>query len=188
MFYLPQMTEWLLFMGQILCGNLYIYDDKNTLTFSHIDTMDIVLVANTNKIYENIYWVDTQIVTNNALFALGSIHENSYEMWHWCLRHLSDQILEKFKTKTRNFPSDLKISKESPICEGCAKGKMCSCSFPKNENHASKPFEWIHSNLWEYPTLSYSKYKYYIFFLDDYTSYACIILLQAKTGALAATK
>ena len=82
MFYLPQMTKWLLSMGQILYGNLYIYDDKNTLTFSHIDTMNVVFVANTNKIYENIYWVDTQIVTNNALFALGSIHENSYEIWH----------------------------------------------------------------------------------------------------------
>ena len=42
-------------MGQILYGNLYIYDNKNTLTFSHIDTMDVVFVANTNKIYKNIY-------------------------------------------------------------------------------------------------------------------------------------
>ena len=128
-------------MGQILHGNLCVYGDKNTLTFSHVDTKDVVLVANPNYIHENIYWVDTQIVTDKVLFALGSIHGDSYEMWHQHLGHPSDQVLEKFKTKTRNFPSDLKIPKESPICEGCAKGKMHSCSFPENENRAPKPFE-----------------------------------------------
>ena len=106
--YLLRITEHLFSMGQILHGNLCAYGDQNILTFAHIDTKDVVFTANSNEIHENIYWVDTQIVTDKALFALGSIHGDSYKMWHQHLEHPSDQVLEKFKTKTRNFPSDLK--------------------------------------------------------------------------------
>ena len=97
--YLPWMTEHLLSMGQILHDNLCAYGDQNILTFAHIDTKDVVLTANSNEIHENIYWVDTQIVTDKALFALESIHENSYKMWHQHLEHPFDQVLEKFQNK-----------------------------------------------------------------------------------------
>jgi len=65
---------------------------------------------------------------------------------------------------------------------------MRSRSFPVNHKRAEKPFQHIHSDLREYPTLSYSKYKYFISFLDDCTSIAWIILLRKKTEACKATE
>ena len=59
--------------------------------------------------------------------------------------------------------------------------------FPENPLRAAKPFQRIHSDLREYPVLSYSKYKYFISFLDDCTSCAWIILLKKKSDALDAT-
>ena len=99
MAYLPWMTEHLLSMRQILHGNLCAYGDQNILTFAHVDIKNIVLTANSNEIHENIYWVDTQIVTDKALFALGSIHGDSYEMWHQHLEHPSDQDFGEIQNK-----------------------------------------------------------------------------------------
>ena len=185
---LPGMTARLMSMGQVLRSKLCIYGDENTLTFMHAESNEIVLLAKSNLIHENIFWVDTQIITGQSLTALNAINDDSYDLWHQRLGHPSDQVLIKFKTKTRNFPSNLTIPHNPPICEGCAKGKMRSRSFPENPIRATKPFERIHSDLREYPVLSYSKYKYYISFLDDCTSHAWIILLRKKTEALAATE
>ena len=185
---LPGMTARLMSMGQVLRSKLCIYGDENTLTFMHAESNEIVLLAKSNLIHENIFWVDTQIITGQSLTTLNAINDDSYDLWHQRLGHPSDQVLIKFKTKTRNFPSNLTIPHNPPICEGCAKGKMRSRSFPENPIRATKPFERIHSDLREYPVLSYSKYKYYISFLDDCTSHAWIILLRKKTEALAATE
>ena len=95
-----------------------IYGDQNTLTFVHAESKEIVLQANSNLIHENLFWVDTQIVSWTALTAFSTIHADDYETWHRRLGHPSDQVLIKFKTKTQNIPSDLFIPKESLICRG----------------------------------------------------------------------
>jgi hypothetical protein len=188
-FLLPGIKERLLSMGQILHGNLCINGDQNTLTFAHAESGNVVLHANNSDfLHPNIYWVDTHIVNGSDLTALSSIHEESYDLWHRRLGHPSDQVLVKFKSKTKNFPSDLRILKESPICEGCVKGKMHNRSFLENPLHTAKPFEQIHSDLREYPILSYGKYKYYISFLDDCTSATWIMLLWKKSNAYQATE
>jgi len=188
-FYLPNMSERLLSMGQLLHGNLRVHSDQNTLTFEDAESKEIVLQANSSLIHPNLFWVDSQIVSGTALTAFSTIHADDYETWHRRLGHPSDQVLIKFKTKTKNLPSDLFIPKELPICKGCTQGKMRSCSFPENLHRAIKPFQRIHSDLREYPTLSYSKYKYFITFLDDCTSIAWITLLRSKKAeACKATK
>jgi len=183
------MAQRLLSMGQILRGNLCIYGDQNTLTFAHVESKEIMLRTNSTSILENIFWVDTQIITGSALIALSTIHEDSYETWHRRLGHPSDQVFTKFKTQTKHFPSDLTVPPELPICKGCAKGKMHSRSFLENPIRTTKPFQRIHSDLREYPVLSYSKFKYYISFLDDCTSHGWVVnLRKKKSKALKATE
>jgi len=86
------------------------------------------------------------------------------------------------------FPKGISFPKADPICPGCAKGKMPSKSFPTSESHATKPFEKIHSNLKSFSVVSYHKHKYYISFVDDYSSYSWIMSLHAKSSAIAALK
>jgi len=107
-FLLPGMRERLLSMGQILHGNLRISGDANTLTFAHAESGNVVLQANnSNFMHPNIYWVDTRIVNGSDLTALSTMHEDSYDLWHRRLGHPSDQVLVKFKSRTKNFPSNL---------------------------------------------------------------------------------
>jgi len=65
---------------------------------------------------------------------------------------------------------------------------MPSKSFPTSESRATKPFEKIHSDLKSFSVVSYHKFKYYISFVDDYSSYSWIVCLPAKSSAIAVLK
>ena len=58
--------------------------------------------------------------------------------------------------------------------------------FVDSVSRASKSFELIHSDLKELPTISYHKYKYFVTFLDDYSSHCWVVLLKQKSDTLRA--
>ena len=51
---------------------------------------------------------------------------------------------------------------------------------------ASRSFELIHSDLKELPIILYHKYKYFVTFLDDYSSHCWVILLKQKSDTIRA--
>ena len=59
-------------------------------------------------------------------------------------------------------------------------------TFGDSTSHASKPFELIHSDLKELPVLLYHHYKWFVTFLDDFTSYGWIVLLRKKSDTATA--
>jgi len=71
---------------------------------------------------------------------------------------------------------------------GCTLGKLHQHSFPKNLKRSSETLGLIHSDLLELPTLSYSKYKWVITFLDDYSFYCRVAFLCKKLDAAGAIK
>jgi len=109
------------------------------------------------------------------------------KIWHKCLGHPSKDVLKRAK-ELKDFPNDLVFPEHSPLCRGCAEGKMHSKSFPESDSQASKLFQLMHSDLKEFPVESYSKYIYIITFLDDYSSHAWIALLRKKSQTLTAFK
>ena len=122
------------------------------------------IVAVPRHSFDTIYWVNLKVLSGEELTAHKSMHRDDYDLWHRRLGHPGKQVFEKFKSSTRNFPKLIEIPKNPPVCEGCAKGKMHSCSFPENSACATRPFERIHSDLKEFAVLSYHRYKYYISF------------------------
>ena len=60
--------------------------------------------------------------------------------------------------------------------------------YPPSDTRASKAFMRRHSDLKSFPIPSYHKYKYFIVFLDDYTSHTWITLLHDKASAISALK
>ena len=65
---------------------------------------------------------------------------------------------------------------------------MPAASHPPSTTWATKSFEQIRSDLKSFLVLSHHKYKYFIVFLDDYTSYTWITLLRDKALAIMALK
>jgi len=95
------------------------------------------------------------------------------------MRHISDNVED---TKKICFPN------KKYICHGCALGKLHQHSFPKNPKCSSETLGLIHSDLLELLTLSYSKYKWVITFLDDYFSYCRVAFLCKKSDVAKAIK
>jgi len=88
-------------------------------------------------------------------------------------------VLKQAK-ELKGFPDDLVFPEHSPLCRGCAEGKLHSKSFPESISWATKLFSIVHSDLKEFPIKSYSKFKYLVSFIDDYSSHAWVALLKKK--------
>ena len=114
---------------------------------------------------------------------IGSI---SFDIAHRCFAHPSPEILRQIPKNTSS-PPNFDVPKDIPLCPGCAKGRMTQRSFPPTLRRASKPFELIHSDLKSFPMVSYYKYCYIIFFLNDYTLSGWLTCLSAKSTAISAT-
>jgi len=95
------------------------------------------------------------------------------------MRHISDNVEGTEKICFTN---------KKHICHSCTLGKLHQCSFPENPKRSSETLGLIHSDLLELPTLSYSKYKWVIIFLDDYSSYCRVAFLCKKSDAAEAIK
>ena len=72
------------------------------------------------------------------------------------------------------------------ICSGCVQGKMSSSSFPTSNKCAKKLFDKVHSDFKSFPVESYHKYKYFITFVDNYSSFFWVVLLCNKALAITA--
>jgi transposase InsO family protein len=75
------------------------------------------------------------------------------------------------------FPSN------DPVCQGCAEGKMTRSSFPLSPGRSKASFNKIYMDLKEFSVQSYSKYKFFILFFDNCTSFGWIVLLRCKSEA-----
>ena len=56
--------------------------------------------------------------------------------------------------------------------------------FGDNPTRAKEALEHVHSDLFELPNLSYHKFKWVMMLLDNYSSFAYVILLQSKEEAV----
>ena len=118
--------------------------------------------------------------------AMLSQQQNlDYEIWHNRFAHANKNVIRHLSANVNNVDTIIIPTNES-LCKGCALGKAISKTYPLSEKRASQPLELIHSDLCEFPTLSYNKYKYMINFLDDYSSYAWTKLLRNKSDAFEA--
>lgn len=69
-------------------------------------------------------------------------------------------------------------------CTSCLLSKSQCLLFNLSENHTSTHFHLIHSNLWGPTSISsFSGYRDYICFVDDFTKFTWIYLLKHKSEA-----
>jgi len=171
--YIPGLSAKLLSMGCFLQNRQEVHGNLKQITFHDAITHKPLLSAYPRSPWDTIYWVLPQEIERAYV---ATIFKVDYKTWHKRLGHPSKDVLKCAK-ELKDFPNDLVFPEHSPLCRGCAEGKMHSKSFPESDSQATKPFQLVHSDLKEFPIESYSKYKYIITFLDDYSSHAWIALL-----------
>lgn len=79
--------------------------------------------------------------------------------------------------------TSLPVSRKTslPFCEFCPLGKSCKLSFSASETSITSSLEVVHSDVWgPSPILSVCGYRYYAFFVDDYSKYTWSFPIQCK--------
>jgi len=141
---------------------------------------DTVLSALPNH-WGSIQVVQTCIIENDVPNPVSLVARHpDYETIHCRLGHASDEVMRHV---IDNVGGAKKICfpKKKHVCCGCTLGKLHQHNFPENPKHSSETLGLIHSDLLELPTLSYSKYKWVITFLDDHSSYCRVAFLCKKS-------
>ena len=187
--HIPQMTTKLLSMGEFLQQGLCIQGDLQHISLFFKGSSMPLLKTKPLADGHTLYWLDAEVThVKDVHEAHSTVYTADYDIWHRRLGHPSKEVLRRAKDHTKGFPKDLKYPSETPICPGCAQGKMPASAHKPSETRAKKPFEKIHSDLKSFPVDSYHKYKYFISFFDDFSSYAWIVLLRTKAQAINALR
>jgi len=175
-------------MGVFLQQGLHVLE--NSLHINLLDNLKTIVQCKPLISGQSLYWLDastSDLVESNDANA-SIIYNVDYDLMHCHLDHPSKEVLRHAKDHTKGLPKGINIPTTTGLCPGCVQGKMPATSHPPSDTRAKACFEQIHSDLKSFPVLSYHKYKYFIVFFDDYTSFAWITLLQDKASAITALK
>ena len=171
-YYVPDLDTRLMSLGEILKKGNRVNAQFGAV---NIETANGYPLFNTHLHGDSdtLYWLNTDNLENVAANALHRVSDLSpdYDIWHKRLGHPSKEVMTKAPKHVIGF-NGVKPTRDHSICQGCAEGKMASKPYPPSTSRSTKPFELIHTDLKDFPTTSYHRYRYYVSFIDDYSGHA----------------
>jgi hypothetical protein len=75
-------------------------------------------------------------------------------------------------------------SSSGSVCDACACAKAHQFSYSVSSSRSSVPLELIFSYVWGPAIDSFSRKKYYVSFINDYSKFTWIYLLRSKSEVL----
>ena len=132
-----------------------------------------------------------EIVKKDQLYFLNSVNVSKcvsrpLQQWHEIMGHCNIKDVMQLEKVTEG----MKITDDKmPDCEICIKSKMVNQRSRLPDEKATKPFEFVHSDLSGpvSPTAK-ERYRYAICFVDDYSGLTNVYFLKWKSDAVKATK
>ena len=100
------------------------------------------------------------------------------EIYPWHLR-IGHSSLDSINKLTKDGPlRELRVG-SLPVCESCLEGKFTKISFSAKGERAKEPLELIHTDVsGPLNVQARGGYKYFVNFIDDYSRYSYIYLMQ----------
>lgn len=125
-----------------------------------------------------LYTIPGSISSSSSPVALSA--QVSPTLWHRRLGHANSSILRTLSSQ-QNISLSKTVESVPCLCLACQIGKHSRLSFTSSISHTSSPFELMHSDLWFFPVLSETGYRYFLSILDDYTHFCWVFPLRSKT-------
>ena len=192
-YHIPDLTARLLSLGQFLQHGMTVGGDSARLTiYKHPGQVFMNFCP--RRPFDSIYvvwdWLETSVAPDRLhRDVIPATEDIDYDVLHRRFGHPSKQVLRNLPRSVENLPPNINIpSKDTSPCPGCAKGKMPAAPHPLRFERAKSSLELIHSDVMEYPVISYHKYKWAIVFVDDFSGFGWSVNLRTKDAALTATK
>ena len=173
--FIPEFTTNLISLTQLMKQDIsHVFKNKKAHLFQNGIKIAIanvkqgVLKLNANQKHP--------AVTNVA----NSVTRN--EKWHKRFNHLNYDYLRKLKQRLFDEKSfDFDINQLNKTCHPCFEGKMSNVTFAKSLSKANKPFELVHSDVCAMDTESIGGNRYFVTFIDDFTSFCYCFPIKRKS-------
>ena len=176
-YYIPEMRSNILSIGQLLEKGFTVYMKDMTL---HLKDKRGRAIARVEMGQNRMFKLNLRRVSERCLQV-----DKKDEAWLWHMRfgHLGYSGLKDLvnKQSVQGLPN---LTFEKKFCEGCVIAKHARNSFGKAKYRAKKPLELIHTDICGPITPgSFSKKRYFITFIDDFSRKCWVYFLQEKSEA-----
>ena len=106
-------------------------------------------------------------------------HDDDTYLWHLKLGHIN---LDRINRLVKDGPLiELKVGTLS-VCESCLEGKMTKRPFSTKGERAKEPLELVHSDVCgPLNVQARGGYEYFVTFINDYSRYGYVYLMQRKS-------
>lgn len=187
-FYIPDLKNNLLSIGQLQEKNLAILIQGNTCKIYHpIKGLIMQTHMSANRMF--VLLASMPINAPGPTCFQASSDDSTTNLWHQRFGHLNMKGLRTlaYRSMVTGLPM-LKAS--SKLCPDCVVGKQHRDPFPKKSSwRASQPLQLIHSDICGPITPESNSHKRYIItFIDDHSRKMWTYFLHAKSEAFAVFK
>ena len=181
--------------GQLVLKNVLFIPEftTNLISLTQLMKQDISLVFKNKKAHlfqngikiavANVKQGVLKLNANQKLPAVTNVANSvTNEVWHKRFNHLNYDYLRKLKQRLFDEKSfDFNINQLNKTCHPCIEGKMRNVTFAKSLSKANKPFELVHSDVCAMDTESIGGNRYFVTFIDDFTSFCYCFPIKRKS-------
>jgi len=152
-----------------LCDGLY---RLNTASFSQQSSVSSS-TSHSSSFHSNVSLNSCNSVCSNV--AISFIPSNT--IWHFRLRHLSNQRLSKMHQLYSSISVDNKAT-----CDVCYFARQRKLPYTSSHSIANSKFELLHFDIWgPIAKTSIHGHKYFLTIVDDFSRFLWVILLKTKS-------
>lgn len=127
-------------------------------------------------------WPQAHSLDTVALLS-SSTSSASLTLWHRRLGHLNFHGVRAVAPVVCDMHITSKHKHDHSICAACAVGKLVPMSYPAmSETVWTKPVQLVHMDVLTWPVHDLHGYKYLTTVIDQYSSYAAVVLLKTKSA------
>ena len=128
--HIPQINSRILSMGDFLNQGMTVNGDHQSISLCN-KTQPIITVIPLPGVARNLFFLDASIerIEANSI-NYSFIYKVDYDIMHKRLGHPSKDVISQSRKHLKGFPEDLSIPTETPVCPGCAQGKMPASAHP----------------------------------------------------------
>lgn len=105
---------------------------------------------------------------------------NCIHKWHRRFGHRDPDAVKKLTNHDMVYGMKIDSCKTKSVCECCIQGKMTRSPFTESTTKSESIFDLVHSDLCPLPKASIGNKKHILTFIDDYSRYTKIYLLEHK--------
>jgi histone deacetylase 1/2 len=173
--HVPKATKSLLSTSLLAQGHhAFVEYWPNSFFIKDQDTREVLLQG---RCVGGLYPIPPSSVSSSNHQAHGVI-KSSPLLWHMRLGHPSSVVVHQVLQDNKISFSE---SNKESVCDACQMAKSHQLPYPKSTSVSSSPLELVFSDVWGPASESFGRYKYYVSFIDDYSKFTWVYLLEKKS-------